>query len=475
MRHRKSYENKRWSCVLIQTVARRFLACQSIVDLQMHDLLISVMAQAMREKIASGKIQFWWRVVLDCQKEKNAALKIERFFLKIKYDVEAEIKRQARKSKIKKKSRRSSQERSGSGKLQSWVDDVPEDPPFFSNPSESSSDIFSFSSGQSRHRRPGSRPTRDPEPPPESEPSPETPFYITHSPERAVQHSRSKEPSASLRQSIGRSSPSRHLIMRHEYDGTPGGDEERNPSIRGSRSMSNSRVSRRVSSEGSNAKPDPSPTKRPSSTRSSASVERARAIARSHRNEEPRTAEEVHLNTASIKAKEKRNSIDHYIQKYGIKTSTIQQDPMARYNAKKKYSMIPKSHQQEPPPLSTDEMPFDRCMADDLESLDDSTLANVDEAFASPVVKTKTSSSSRRSKLASPPAARGGIPPLSTRASAGGGGGSVRRQQHNGKNLVMNPYPDISVTKQRKISRRDELFITDESLELELGEEFGLI
>jgi hypothetical protein len=47
----------------------------------------------MRGIWAANRIQFWWRVVLDCRKEKHAALVIERFFLMVKREVDMEIAR----------------------------------------------------------------------------------------------------------------------------------------------------------------------------------------------------------------------------------------------------------------------------------------------------------------------------------------------------------------------------------------------
>lgn len=50
--------------------------------------------EGMRTKFACRRVQFWWRVVMECSKEKHAALVIERFFLMVKAEVDKEIIRQ---------------------------------------------------------------------------------------------------------------------------------------------------------------------------------------------------------------------------------------------------------------------------------------------------------------------------------------------------------------------------------------------
>ena len=83
-------------CIMIQSVARLFLAKTKVVAAKTTKAFVTASAQALREKHACRHIQFWWRVVLDCRKEKHAALVIERFFLMVKGEVDREIERVAR-------------------------------------------------------------------------------------------------------------------------------------------------------------------------------------------------------------------------------------------------------------------------------------------------------------------------------------------------------------------------------------------
>ena len=92
--YRKNFNLKLGCCIMIQSVFRRFLVTKQFQNLNVSLSLTMVQANAMRESSASKRIQFWWRVVLRCRKEKSAALIIERFFLKIKMEIEDEIRHQ---------------------------------------------------------------------------------------------------------------------------------------------------------------------------------------------------------------------------------------------------------------------------------------------------------------------------------------------------------------------------------------------
>eukprot|EP00977_Amphora_coffeiformis_P028054 scaffold34685_cov183-Amphora_coffeaeformis.AAC.34 len=81
------------SCILIQSVFRRCRARIAYANKRTAAFLVHSRASLMRESLACKKIQFWWRVVVECRKEKKAALTIERFFIMVKKEVEQEVKK----------------------------------------------------------------------------------------------------------------------------------------------------------------------------------------------------------------------------------------------------------------------------------------------------------------------------------------------------------------------------------------------
>jgi hypothetical protein len=83
-------------------------------------------AEALRENHASKHIQFWWRVVMDCRKEKHAALVIERFFSMVKEEVDKEIERVARKKQIKRPCQRKYKENDDSLLERVWLNTLDE-------------------------------------------------------------------------------------------------------------------------------------------------------------------------------------------------------------------------------------------------------------------------------------------------------------------------------------------------------------
>ncbi|GAX10356.1 hypothetical protein FisN_3Lh566 [Fistulifera solaris] len=81
------------SIVIIQSHVRKYLAQEKTRSLQVDRIFTYGQSSGIRETWAANRIQFWWRVVLDCRKEKHAALVIERFFLMVKREVDMEIAR----------------------------------------------------------------------------------------------------------------------------------------------------------------------------------------------------------------------------------------------------------------------------------------------------------------------------------------------------------------------------------------------
>ena len=91
------------SAILIQSVIRRFQQKGTIHRERRVNLLRYSKSKEMREVHACEKIQMWWRVVLDCRKEKKAALTIERFFIMVKNEVEQEIRKYEKKKSSRQK------------------------------------------------------------------------------------------------------------------------------------------------------------------------------------------------------------------------------------------------------------------------------------------------------------------------------------------------------------------------------------
>jgi hypothetical protein len=100
---RKEYNLHLGCCIMIQAAARRFLIRNKISGLATS--LTLARAESMREQRACKRIQFWWRIVLECRKEKKAALIIERFFIMVRAEVEREILLREQK-KLKQKERK---------------------------------------------------------------------------------------------------------------------------------------------------------------------------------------------------------------------------------------------------------------------------------------------------------------------------------------------------------------------------------
>ena len=91
---RNLYSLKLGCCIMIQSAVRRFVANKRAHRQRIARVAQGAAVEGMRMRLACQRIQFWWRVVLECNKEKAAALVIERFFLMVKSEVDREIRRQ---------------------------------------------------------------------------------------------------------------------------------------------------------------------------------------------------------------------------------------------------------------------------------------------------------------------------------------------------------------------------------------------
>lgn len=103
MMARKVHGLKLGSCILIQSIFRRCRARIAYTTQRTASFLVHSRASLMRENLACTKIQFWWRVVVECRKEKKAALTIENFFLTVKKEVEQEVRKFEKKGNRKSK------------------------------------------------------------------------------------------------------------------------------------------------------------------------------------------------------------------------------------------------------------------------------------------------------------------------------------------------------------------------------------
>lgn len=117
------------SIIVLQSRCRQHLALKRAQSLRAIKAIFGSQSEALRETGAAKRIQFFWRVVLECRREKKAALVIERFFAKVKEEVDREIRKAARRKQSK---RRRSQKRHGSNSDcessvdQDWMDTLDE-------------------------------------------------------------------------------------------------------------------------------------------------------------------------------------------------------------------------------------------------------------------------------------------------------------------------------------------------------------
>ena len=196
---RQKFIMKLGCCILIQSAVRVYLSKSKAITGKVDRALAMGEAQRLRENNACKRIQFFWRVVLDCRKEKAAALVIEKFFINVMAEVDKEIQRALAKENTRssKRGRRQKKKQSDDDTLeQVWLDTV----------DENHVDVFTLSQskslGSSSHHTPRSRSS-----------------YESFSP-RTNRSGRSKR-SDSVHSGVVRhraSSPTMNLVMRHEYE-----------------------------------------------------------------------------------------------------------------------------------------------------------------------------------------------------------------------------------------------------------------
>ena len=108
---RNKFNLKIGCAILIQAVARRFLARKLAAKAVIDKTIVAARVLELRERNSAKHIQFWWRIVLDWMKEKKAALVIERFFLHVKKEVDRELRKMEQKRIASKKNRKKLQQK----------------------------------------------------------------------------------------------------------------------------------------------------------------------------------------------------------------------------------------------------------------------------------------------------------------------------------------------------------------------------
>lgn len=302
---RQSFSMHLGCCIMIQSVARRYLAVKQFVVLRKSGVLVNAAASAMREKRACEQIQFWWGVVLDCRIEKYAALVIERFFLSVKEEVDREIRRVERKKHGKtEKSRRKKKEADDKLLERVWLNTVDENhvDVFGYSPSES---VMSRSQSESRIRHSSSNsssPTSR-----RSSSSKRSGVKGSHNASPHSMHgSTSKRTSDKVNFRHRASSPTMNLVMRHEYtDKIASLTEPPTDSLDFSASEDGSEVSG-ITSQSLTARQN-APASRSKLTRPQLT--------------EDLSLEEAYLDAEVRREKEKKKSTEKYFKMYGIKTA----------------------------------------------------------------------------------------------------------------------------------------------------------
>jgi hypothetical protein len=299
---RQSFSMHLGCCIMIQSVARRYLAVKRFVVLRKSGVLVNAAASAMRERRAAEQIQFWWGVVLDCRIEKYAALVIERFFLSVKEEVDREIRRVERKKHGKtEKSRRKKKEADDKLLERVWLNTVDENhvDVFGYSPSES---VMSRSQSESRIRHSSSN---------SSSPTSKRSSSSKRGGERgslnASPHSSSSKRTSDKGNFRHRaSSPTMNLVMRHEYTDKVGGlTAPPTDSLDFSASEDGSEVSGMTSQ---------SLTARQNAPSSRSKLTRPQLT-------EDLSLEEAYLDAEVRREKEKKKSTEKYLKMYGIKTA----------------------------------------------------------------------------------------------------------------------------------------------------------
>ena len=93
---------ERESVVMIQSVMRRYMAREKVMQLRFTLILRRSAENEIRTRIAAKKVQFWYKRVLQNRREHRSACKIQGFFLMVKAMVEREVRAEKKRRKLRK-------------------------------------------------------------------------------------------------------------------------------------------------------------------------------------------------------------------------------------------------------------------------------------------------------------------------------------------------------------------------------------
>jgi hypothetical protein len=287
---RQSYSLSLGCAIIIQATARQYIAKKSVDKAIVRDAVRASQVVEMRERNASKRIQFWWRIVLDWMKEKKAALTIERFFIHVRREVDREIlRREQKKKQAKKEKRRKSRKESEETILERvWLNTVEEE----------KIDAYAKTAKQDA---------------------------VESSRSKSVSRSGAPSPSYQDQMSAGlrhrASSPDKQLVMRHEDSGKP---MQRTRSTSSNRMRPPTDAVRMAPSEDAS---EVSNLTTPSVFQRSAPPPRQVKTARTERTDitDEFSQEVAYIDAESRrlqgKSSRKKKTTDDYINKYGMQTA----------------------------------------------------------------------------------------------------------------------------------------------------------
>lgn len=285
---RDSFNLQLGCAIIIQAASRRFLAVRHQTTTRALRSVENAKRGSLRENSACCKIQFWWRVVVECRKERKAALTIERFFLFVKAEVDREIRRAEQKQKQKTQGRRRDKKQVDVKFLERvWLNTV----------DENNVEVLAYSPSDSESSKQLSSPGHI------STPSSSGTTAIDNDGGRELRRKTENNQKKAFHRS---SPPSLDLTMRNDYE-----IEETAPTV--SLSYSSSPISHLTGST------TPPMVKRVNSTDEDSLEETFREVASLYGNEKKVSSAEKKVSSAEKKVSSGSSAAETYRQKYGLK------------------------------------------------------------------------------------------------------------------------------------------------------------
>jgi IQ calmodulin-binding motif len=102
-RSRNSARLQLGCAIIIQATMRRFLAVKKVKELKFSNVLVASVSMGMRENIASRNLARGWRNIKLLRRQHIAGKTIGKFFIRVKEEVDREVRRQERRKASKKK------------------------------------------------------------------------------------------------------------------------------------------------------------------------------------------------------------------------------------------------------------------------------------------------------------------------------------------------------------------------------------